>query len=97
MELTGWQQLWELYEHAGALPESEWQCYLERSTTDPNLRLRVLGMLRDPNSSMSEQPRALEPETGLDRTGTVVGRYRVERRIGNLVSHGDLDFGYWIL
>ena len=31
---------------------------------------------------MSEQPRAVEPETGLDRTGTVVGRYRVERRIG---------------
>lgn len=82
MTVDAWQRLWELYEQAGALPAGEWQGYLERSTNDPGLRARVLGMLRDPHSSMAAESPPAQPEESADRAGSRIGRYRVGDRIG---------------
>lgn len=90
MGMTGWQTLWELYEQAGSLPEAEWQSYLESKTTDPDLRSKVLQMLRDPHSSLAslasmavpgEADDAVPPK--VDRAGTHIGRYRVEQQLGH--------------
>lgn len=83
MKVEGWQRLWQLYETSAALAPHEWQSYLERATSDTELRAQVLAMLRDPHSSMG--PGTAPPAAGapaLDRAGTRIGRYRVGQRLG---------------
>lgn len=79
-----WDRAQELFDQASALPKAEHNSFLETNCPDPELRQIVLDLLAEADSQPSDllsQIVTPEPEN-IDRTGQLIGAYRIEREIG---------------
>ena len=77
-----WSRRWSLYERAAELPAAEWEGYMRRHAPNQEMCASVLQMLRDPQSSLQER-HSPDSELAGDRAGTLIGRYRVQGRLGH--------------
>jgi len=81
MNSEQWQMAWQLFNAARELPAGEQRAFVESASTDPEIAQRVfeeLDALRNEEDAEDPEPAAVH----IDRTGTQVGRYRVDRLLG---------------
>jgi serine/threonine protein kinase len=77
------QRVEELFQRAADLPRAERAAFLERECADPELRERVLGLLRRHEEGGSFVVPLLDPGTSpSEGPGTVIGRYKLLQHIG---------------
>ncbi len=79
-----WDRAQELFDQASALPKAEQQAFLDNNCPDPELRQIVLDLLAEADSQPSDLlSQIVTPEpVNIDRTGQLIGAYRIEREIG---------------
>lgn len=79
-----WDRAQELFDQASALPKAEQQAFLDNNCPDPELRQTVLDLLAEADSQPSDLlSQIVTPEPiNIDRTGQLIGAYRIEKEIG---------------
>ncbi len=79
-----WDRAQELFDQAAALPKGEQAGFLDKNCSDPELRQVVLDLLAEAESQPSDLiSQIVTPDSvDIDRTGQLIGAYRIEREIG---------------
>jgi eukaryotic-like serine/threonine-protein kinase len=79
-----WERAQDLFDQAAALPKPERSAFLDKNCADPELRQVVLDLLAEADSQPADLiSQIVTPDAvNIDRTGQLIGAYRIEREIG---------------